>query len=55
MSVTAPEIMEFLKPKISKIEMPGAIEFRDTLPKTTIGRLSKKELAAEEAKRGKPA
>ncbi|MFA5958249.1 MAG: long-chain fatty acid--CoA ligase [Hyphomicrobium sp.] len=55
MSATAPEIMEFLKPKISKIEMPAAVEFRDTLPKTMIGKLSKKELAAEEAKRGKPA
>jgi len=38
------EIFEFLKPKISKIEMPSEIEFRDSLPKTMIGKLSKKEL-----------
>jgi len=55
MTVSAAELLEFLKPKISKIEMPEAIEFRDRLPKTMIGKLSKKELTAEEAKRNKPA
>jgi long-chain acyl-CoA synthetase len=55
MTATSAEIFEFLKPKISKIEMPAAIEFRDSLPKTMIGKLSKKELTAEEKKRGKPA
>ncbi|MET0431417.1 MAG: long-chain fatty acid--CoA ligase [Hyphomicrobium sp.] len=55
MMATAAEILKFLEPKISRIEMPAAIEFRDSLPKTMIGKLSKKELAAEEAKRGKPA
>ncbi|MCW8861380.1 MAG: long-chain fatty acid--CoA ligase [Rhodospirillales bacterium] len=39
----------FLADKISKIEMPSVIEFRDELPKTMIGKLSKKELVAEEA------
>jgi long-chain acyl-CoA synthetase len=34
--------------RISKIEMPCAIEFRDALPKTMIGKLSKKELKAQE-------
>jgi long-chain acyl-CoA synthetase len=50
-SLTANELMKFLEVKISKIEMPAAIEFRDSLPKTMIGKLSKKELTAEEAKR----
>jgi long-chain acyl-CoA synthetase len=54
-TATAAEIFEFLEPKISKIEMPASIEFRDSLPKTMIGKLSKKELVAEEAKREKPA
>tara|TARA_R110002072_G_scaffold49863_29_gene135085 strand:+ start:7840 stop:9552 length:1713 start_codon:yes stop_codon:yes gene_type:complete len=46
-------LREFLKKKISPIEMPREIEFRDSLPKTMIGKLSKKELVAEElAKRG---
>ena len=50
-SVTEAELMEHLVPKISKIEMPEAIEFRDELPKTMIGKLSKKELVAEEAEK----
>jgi long-chain acyl-CoA synthetase len=49
--VSAKDILEHLKPKISKIEMPAVIEFRDELPKTMIGKLSKKELKAEEAAR----
>ncbi|CAA2140272.1 long-chain fatty acid--CoA ligase [Hyphomicrobium sp. ghe19] len=53
MSATAADILKHLEPKISKIEMPAAIEFRDSLPKTMIGKLSKKELAAEEANRGR--
>jgi long-chain acyl-CoA synthetase len=51
--VSAKDILEHLKPKISKIEMPAVIEFRDELPKTMIGKLSKKELKAEEARRAK--
>jgi long-chain acyl-CoA synthetase len=43
-AVTDDEILDFLKPKISKIEMPSQIEFRDELPKTMVGKLSKKEL-----------
>jgi long-chain acyl-CoA synthetase len=42
--LSAEELFDFLKPKISKIEMPAEIEFRDELPKTLIGKLSKKEL-----------
>ena len=39
--------MNFLRPKLSKLELPVAIEFRDELPKTMIGKLSKKALRAE--------
>ncbi len=52
-SATADDIKKHLEPKISKIEMPAEIEFRDALPKTMIGKLSKKELKAEEAARQK--
>jgi len=39
----------FLEDKISKIEMPKEIEFRkDPLPKTMIGKLSRKDVIAEE-------
>ena len=50
---TEADILKHLEPKISKIEMPAEIEFRDALPKTMIGKLSKKELKAEEAARQK--
>ena len=46
---TTPELLrDFLRDKISKIEMPREIEIRDSLPKTLIGKLSKKELVEEE-------
>lgn len=51
MSATAADMLKHLEPKISKIEMPSEIEFRDSLPKTMIGKLSKKELAAEQKAR----
>ena len=50
---TEADIRAHLESKLSKIEMPGEIEFRDVLPKTLIGKLSKKELKAEEEARRK--
>jgi long-chain acyl-CoA synthetase len=52
-TATKEDIVKHLEPKISKIEMPTEIEFRDALPKTMIGKLSKKELKAEEDQRRK--
>jgi long-chain acyl-CoA synthetase len=46
-TLTEDELFEHLKPKLSKIEMPAKIAFRDELPKTMIGKLSKKELREE--------
>ncbi|MFN3744641.1 MAG: long-chain-fatty-acid--CoA ligase [Hyphomicrobiaceae bacterium] len=45
---TTADLMKHLEPKLSRIEMPAEIEIRDALPKTMIGKLSKKELKAEE-------
>ncbi|MCB9985745.1 MAG: long-chain fatty acid--CoA ligase [Micavibrio sp.] len=48
-SLTEEDLRLFLEDKISRIEMPRHIEFRDQpLPKTMIGKLSKKDLLAEE-------
>lgn len=48
-SITAEEMKEFLKDKISPIEMPRKIDIRDKpLPKTMIGKLSRKDMLAEE-------
>ena len=41
---TETELLSFLGDKLSKLEIPVGIEFRDKLPKTMIGKLSKKEL-----------
>ena len=47
-TLNADELKEFLKDKLGKHEMPKHVEFREELPKTMIGKLSKKELVAEE-------
>ena len=47
-TLTAETLLTFLKEHLNPIEMPAEIEFRDELPKTMIGKLSKKELVEEE-------
>ena len=47
-NLTEEQLIEFLADKLSKIQIPSQIEFRMELPKTMIGKLSKKELKAEE-------
>lgn len=51
-TLTEDELNTFLKDKLSAIERPDSYEFRDELPKTMIGKLSKKELKAEEEVQG---
>ena len=46
---TPEELRGFLADYVSKIEMPREVEIRDELPRTVIGKLSRKELVAEEA------
>jgi long-chain acyl-CoA synthetase len=50
-SATAEGLRDFLRDKISKIELPREVEIRESLPKTLIGKLSKKELVEEEVAR----
>jgi long-chain acyl-CoA synthetase len=42
------ELRDFLAGKIGKHELPVALEFRDELPKTTVGKLSRHELRIEQ-------
>ncbi|MXO71114.1 long-chain-fatty-acid--CoA ligase [Alteraurantiacibacter buctensis] len=49
--LTVEGLREFLATRINKIEMPTEFEFRDSLPKTMIGKLSKKELVEEEKRK----
>jgi long-chain acyl-CoA synthetase len=41
----------FLADKIGRHEMPAALEIRDSLPRTPVGKLSKKELIEEERRK----
>ena len=47
-SLTFEELLKHLDGKIGKHEMPIALEIRPELPKTPVGKLSKKELKEEE-------
>ena len=51
MTLTETELLDFLADRLSVIERPSMIEFRAELPKTMIGKLSKKELVEEETQR----
>ena len=46
-AATEQELKKFLAEKLNKLEMPREIIFKDSLPKTLIGKLSKKELREE--------
>lgn len=46
------ELKMYLADRLNKIEMPREIIFKDALPKTLIGKLSKKELREEYARTG---
>lgn len=47
--LTSDDLVEFLKEKISRMEIPRRIEFRkEPLPKTMIGKLSRKDVVAQE-------
>ncbi|NQU59977.1 MAG: long-chain fatty acid--CoA ligase [Rhodospirillales bacterium] len=46
--VTAAELKAYLKDELAPFQMPRQIEFRESLPKTLIGKISKKDLIAEE-------
>jgi fatty-acyl-CoA synthase len=46
-SATEEEILEHLKPLVAKWWMPDAVEFIDEVPKTSVGKFSKKDLRAK--------
>ncbi len=52
---TLDELRAFLADKIGRHELPAQLEFRDSLPKTAVGKLSKKELVEEERQKSKAA
>jgi long-chain acyl-CoA synthetase len=50
-TVTLEQMKDFLKDKLGKHEMISELEIRDALPRTAVGKLSKKELYDEETKK----
>lgn len=54
-AATSAELHEFLKGHLSRLELPRVIEIRETLPKTNIGKISRKDLVLEEAQTSAPA
>jgi long-chain acyl-CoA synthetase len=46
-NLTAAQLREFCKSKLAPFQVPRRIEFRESLPKTPIGKVSKKHLLAE--------
>jgi long-chain acyl-CoA synthetase len=46
-SLTEEALRDFLKDKLSPVEMPRLIEVRDALPRSPVGKLTKTELRAE--------
>jgi long-chain acyl-CoA synthetase len=50
--LTLDALKDFLADKIGRHEMPAALEIRAALPRTSVGKLSKKELIEEERCKG---
>jgi long-chain acyl-CoA synthetase len=46
-SLTAAQLRDFCKERLAPFQVPRRIEFRDSLPKTVIGKISKMHLLAE--------
>jgi long-chain acyl-CoA synthetase len=45
---TLDELRAFLADKLGRQELPAALEFRASLPRTAVGKLSRRDLAEEE-------
>lgn len=47
------ELIEFCKTKLATYKLPSEIEFRDELPKSTVGKILRKERRMEEVEKRK--
>lgn len=52
-SATEEEIIEFCRPRLARYKVPKLIEFRDSLPKSLIGKVLRRVLMEEEEKKSK--
>jgi fatty-acyl-CoA synthase len=42
--MTAEEVLDYLRPRLAKWQVPDAVVFIDEVPKTSVGKFSKKTL-----------
>lgn len=54
-SLTGADLRAFLKDKLAPFEIPRKVEFRADLPKTLVGKISKKDLLAQDEDSNSPA
>ena len=52
-TATAEEMIEYGKAHLATYKLPTEVEFRKELPKSTVGKVLRKELRAEELKKRK--
>lgn len=50
-TVTEEEIIQFCKSKLAAYKVPRSVEIRESLPKTMVGKILRKELRAEELRK----
>ncbi|MDX1614905.1 MAG: long-chain fatty acid--CoA ligase [Candidatus Promineifilaceae bacterium] len=53
--VSAEEIIAWSKERLAKYKYPRLVEFRDELPKSTVGKVLKRELVEDEKQKAEPA
>jgi len=53
-TATAEEMIEYGKAHLAAYKLPTEVEFRKELPKSTVGKILRKELRSEELKKRKP-
>ena len=52
-SLTKEEVIDFCKERLAAYKVPKLVEFRDSLPKTAVGKILRKDLKQEEIEKAK--
>jgi long-chain acyl-CoA synthetase len=54
-TLTEDEVKAWCKERLAPFKVPTFVEFRSELPKTTVGKILRRELVKQEGERAKPA
>ena len=52
-ALTEEDVVKFCRSKLAAYKVPKSVEFRDSLPKTLVGKILRKELRAQELSKQK--